>query len=695
MSWLRRMFAESEGRAAPFYGLATGVGVATPLAVGTLTGHAADSVPAGLGAFYVAFAGPRGPYGARARSMLVAVAVVTVFTWFGGLLAGRPVLATLLVPVVAAAGAALPWPGPTAALCTLVAAVRPPTSPVFVNGVLETAGGLWVSVLLLAPWIVDRLRPLRGTLAEAVRAVADAVEAPTEEWGERRKAAYDALRQAHSTCALYGRPGDAERNRPGLFVDALDRVMGEIVASHSLLAALDREAPPPDEWHGEWRAAMAAFAGWLRGLAEAVETGRTPPSRPAAELDRFVRASEQVRLERVESRHDVIGAALVLQVRRSVERITGAVEDATGIAARGLEAGFDLPFPGGRPWRIQLPSGSPGLRHAARVGVAIVVAMALQNGLRLPYGYWLPITVMFCLRDSYGGTVERTVKRVGGATVGATGAAVALAVAPGQATLMILVFAGAAIGFALQPVNHAWWITFATPLTMLLIDFTRPLTWQAAGWRIALTVGGAVVALAAARALWPTGALRTAPERLTRLLHAHAELARTVAELFEGRTDAPIDDRLREAASAAREVEETAVRLAQEPAPPAEPLRGLREATAIARRLRDYAATLAALVRESPVCAGPIPVILRRVADHLDAEADTGSLDLGDLLGELDEYLSRLCRRRRAELAGGARIDAVTVLREALIEVAGARHAVRALAEDARRLAEEGRALMV
>lgn len=93
--------------------------------------------------------------------------------------------------------------------------------------------------------------------------------------------------------------------------------------------------------------------------------------------------------------------------------------------------------------------------------------------------------------------------------------------------------------------------------------------------------------------------------------------------------------------------------------------------------------------------AGPIPAILRRVADHLDAEADTDALDLDDLLGKLDEHLSRLCRRRRAEIAGGARIDAVTSLREALIEVAGARHAVRALAEDAHRLAEQGRALIV
>ena len=311
--------------------------------------------------------------------------------------------------------------------------------------------------------------------------------------------------------------------------------------------------------------------------------------------------------------------------------------------------------------------------------------MAVQNGLRLVYGYWLPITVMFCLRDSYGCTVERVVKRVAGAAVGATGAAVALAVAPGRATLMVLVFAGAALGFALQPVNHAYWGAFATPLIMVLIDFTRPLTWQAAGWRIALTLAGAALALAAARVLWPSAVLRTVPDRLSRLLRTHAYLADAVAALFEGRPDAPVGDRLRDAASAVHEADEAAVRLAQEPSPPADALRRLREAITIARRLRDHLATLAALERD-PVSAGPIPAILRRVAAHLGAEAGGRELHLTGLLEELDDHLSALCRRRRAEIAGGAGIEAVTALREALVQVAGARYAVRALAEDAGRL---------
>ncbi|MCW2860122.1 MAG: hypothetical protein JWP48_1830 [Actinoallomurus sp.] len=704
-SWLREMYAASEGRAAPLYGLVTAVGVTTPLVIGVLTGHAAESVLVGLGVFYVASAGPTGPYGARARSMLTAVAVITVFTWFGGLFSGDPWLATAIIPVVAAIGAAIPWMGPTAALSTLIAAVRPPTSPVVFNGVLEMFGGLWITALMLAPWITHRLRPLRTSVAEAARAVADALDvlpdADFGEWDRRRRRAYDALRQARATYVLYRGGGREEQQRPQRLVEALDRTMDEAVALRSLLTALRRELPP-QQWEQECRAVVTALADRLRGLADAIEGGGgTSPGHGPVALDRFVRVSDDVRREWLEGRSDVVGTALMLQVRRLIGRINATIDGAAQIVSRGLKVGFDTPLPerpagGWARMKEAVGTRSPGFRHAARVGTAIAVAMALANGLRLPHGHWLPITVMFSLRDSYGDTVNRVVKRIGGATVGATAAALALAIAPGKTTLIILVFVGAALGFTLASVNHAYWMTFGTPLTMLLIDFTEPLGWKAAAWRIALTAAGGAIALAAARILWPAGTLNLLPAQLARLLHTHAEMARAVAALFDGDADAPVHRRLREASAAAVDVEESLTRLTQEPAPPEELVRRLREAITIARRLRDYLGTLAALAGEKPVDAGPIPAILERVADHLDAAADdlqAGGLDLDDLLRELDDHLAELSRQRRAELVAGVGDDAVTPLREALVEVAGARHALRALAEDADRLTEEGRAL--
>jgi uncharacterized membrane protein YccC len=681
---LREIYASSGERAAPAYGVVTAVGVTAPLVVGVLTGHAGRSGLVALGAFYVAFAGPKGPYGARARSMLGAVVTVTVFTWLGGSLSGDRWLAPAVVPFVAALGAAVPWLGPTAALCTLVAAIQPATSPVLFDGFLEGAGGLWVSALLLAPWATHRLRPLRESLAGAAHAVADALDAVTEpgSWDESRGRAYDAVGEARATYALYRGGCRDEQQRPRQLVEALERALDETVALRELLAALRGERPQ-GRWEEKYRVALTALADRLRGLAETVERGGVP-----LRSTRSVQVGDDVR-------DGIVGSALAVQVRRIIGRLDATIDGAAEIVARGLKVGFDTPLPGRSAggwerFREAVATRSPGFRHAARVGTAIATAMALDTGLRLPHGHWLPITVMFCLRDSYGDTVERVVKRVGGAAVGGTVAALALAIAPGRATLLVLVFVGAMLGFALASVNHTYWVTFGTPMVMLLIDFTSPLAWRAAAWRVALTVAGGLIALVAARTLWPAGTRRLLPARLARLLRTHAATARALAARFDGDDGAPLDKRLRDAASAAVDVEDPILRLAREPAPPAELLHRLREATAVARRLRDYQRTLGALAEEAPDDVGPIPAILERVAHYLDSGADAllsgerqaADLDLGDLLGEFDDHLSSLCEQRRAR-------GPEATLRTALIEAAGARHALRALTSDADLLRKE------
>ena len=196
--------------------------------------------------------------------------------------------------------------------------------------------------------------------------------------------------------------------------------------------------------------------------------------------------------------------------------------------------------------------------------------------------------------------------------------------------------------------------------------------------------------------LWPSGGRRLIPEQLAGLLRAHARLMRAVAARFDGESEAPIRKRTLDAAASVAELEETTKRLGREPSPPMDLLTRLRATDTAARDVRDDLRTLSTL--EEDLDAGPICAILDRIADHLDARADAltspgeetgadGDLDLGDLLEDLDDHLSSLDRRRRAELSGGVGTEAVTTLRRLLIQAAGARHAVRSLVTDARRLA--------
>lgn len=704
-AWLRDTYSEAEGEPAPVYGAVAAIGVVVPLLVGLLTGHAPESVLAALGAFYVAIAAPGGPYGARARALFVAVAVVTVFTWLGGSVSGHPWLAVAVVPVVATLASMLPWMGATATLCTVLAVVRPASSPVIFDGFLEMAGGLFMSVLLLAPWITQRLRPLRLSLAEAANAVASALDVlpdpgPDDEWIRRRAKAYEAVRQARVTYGLYRTGGRDDQERPRRLIETFRRTMDEAVALRATLGAL-RAEPPPEHWEQELRVAVSSVAARLRLLAGAIEVRGERPlgGTGGVALERFGRATEEVRQDWLAEHSDLISTALLLRVRQTVVRMAGAVDRSRQIVEQGLSFGFEVPrlleLPAGGWTRLKqdVVTRSPGFRHAVRVGVAVAATMALGTGLKLTYGHWLTITVLLSLRDSYGDTVKRVVKRVGGTAIGAIVAALALAIAPGEATLVALVFVGAIFGFTFRSANHAYWMTFGTPMLLLLVDFSNALHWSAAGWRIGLTLSGGLIALAAARALWPTGRLRLIPGELADLLHSHARLVRAVSGRFGGDIEAPIRRRTEDAVAAETELEDTANRLGREPTPPEDLLRRVRGATAAARRVRDDLKTLVALAEED-VDPGPVGTILDRVADHLDARADSSAsdaepaagLDLGDLLEELDDHLSGLDRRRRDEMSGVG-IDAVTTLRRLLVQAAGARHAVRSLAADAERLA--------
>ncbi|TQL97362.1 putative membrane protein YccC [Actinoallomurus bryophytorum] len=704
---LRATYAESEGQAAPVYGTVTAVGVATPLLVGLLTGHAAESVLVALGAFYVALAAPGGPYGARARALLIAVAVVTVFTWLGGSLSGHPWLAVAAVPVVATLASMLPWMGATATLCTVLAAIRPTTSPVIFDGFLEMSGGLFVSALLVAPWITHRLRPLRMSLAEVAGSVAAALDVlatpgpDEEEWTDRRRRAYEAIRQARVTYGLYRAGGRDDQERPRQLIEAFRRTMDEAVALRAMLTAV-RADSPPEHWERECRVAVSSLAARLRLLAGGIEArgGRPLGGDGAVALDRFARVTEEVRQEWLAGQPDLVATALLLRVRQAVERMAASVGRARQILDHGLTLGIDVPHLPERPvggwsrFKEAVRTRSPGFRHAVRVGVAVAAAMALATGLKLPHGHWLTITVLLSLRDSYGDTVKRVIKRVGGTAIGAIVAALALAIAPGEATLVVLIFVGAILGFTFRSANYAYWMMFSTPMVMLLVDFSDALSWSAAAWRIGLTLAGGLLALAAARGLWSSGTPRRVPGQVSELMRSHARLVRAVAARFDGDDEAPVRRRTEDAVAAENDLEESAKRLGREPSPPIGLITGIRAAGTAARSVRDDLKTLVTL-QEEDLDAGPVCVILDRIADHLDAradapEAENGALDLGDLLEEFDDHLSGLDRRRRDELADGVGTDAVTTLRRLLIQAASARHAVRSLVADTESLTATG-----
>ncbi|GAA2442181.1 hypothetical protein GCM10010191_68130 [Actinomadura vinacea] len=744
----REAYARVEGRTTPFYGLAAALAMALPLLVGTRTGHAAQGALIALGAYLVALRTPEGPYGARARNLASAVLVIAVGATIGGNLSGRDWISVIVVPPIVALGSAVPWIGPTAGLAVLLTAIRPPTGDVLYGGFLELLGGLLTTALLLAPWPARRLRPLRTTLAEAAEAVAAALDAVAEDigtpdpgpleaveltdpglasvarkpdWDERRRAASQALTAARATYGFYRSARDREEpTRPERLIDALARIMQETVALRALVEAA-RRRPPDRDWEQEARIAIAALAARVRLVAGAIEaTGKAPlGTLESAAIRRFGRQSEMIRRAGLAGDEDLVAVALIVQIRRSVERIAGSVNTARRLAAGGVRIGFGPPRPlldGAGPtgsWqrlKRAVRSRSPGFREVARVTLIATVAMLVATVLDLPHGQWMTITAMFSLRGTYGQTLDRVVQRVGGTAVGSVIAALLLTLAPDQSATAIIIFVFGLVSFTLRAVNFAYWELFNTVTALMLLGFSTQSTWVDAGERIGLTLAGGLLAFLAVRLLWPTGHVERLPVQLDRLLTVHADLARSVTAVVEGQEERVPHEKLVAAERAAESLTETRTRLAHERLPDDELIARLDAAADAAHRVRDHLIAIGRMTREQEVDAGPLPEILERLADRLEEAADT--LDEPERLDEapadapspderldeefsnLDTHLSALARRRREEVEQGVSADEYTPLRHALLQSSGTRYAVRSLRADTETLIENARATL-
>ncbi|MFI0449110.1 FUSC family protein [Actinomadura sp. 6N118] len=737
----REAYAKIEGRAAPFYGLASSLAIAVPLLVGALTDHAAQGSMIALGAFLVSLRAPEGPYGARARNLGAATIVVAIGATIGGYLSGHIWLAVAVIPPIVALGSAVGWIGPTAGLAVLLTAIRPRAEDVAFNGFLELLGGVLVSVLLLVPWPAFRLRPLRTALSEATEAVAEALDAVAQDigapdasvlnavdltnpglaavvhkpdWEQRRRAASRALTAARTTYGLYraGRGGREEPTRPERQIEVLARILHETVALRALVEAA-RRRPPQRDWEMEVHVAIAALVARLRLLAGATETtGQTPlGSVESAAIRRLGRQSEVIRRAGLAGDEDLVAAALIGQVRRSIDRIAANMESARRIVAGGLRMGLGPPRPLGTtgPASIWDRAGtavrtrSPSFRQVMRISLAVAVAMAIAAALKLPHGHWLTITVLLTMRDTYGDTVELVVQRVGGTAIGSAIAAVLLALAPGQIVAAIVLFVFGLLAFTLRSVNFTYWALFGTPLAMMLMDFSVPSDWTAAGERIALTIAGALLTVLASRLLWPTGYAERLPVQLGHVLSAHADLARAAAAVVQDEHERLPHDKVMAAELATEAVTEARNRLGKERVPDTERIARLRATAEAAHRVRDHLIAVARMSREQEIESGPVPEILDRIADLLEETAATvddlepASMDplepdprLDEEFAALDTYLTKITRRRRAEVEGGVETDAFTPLRHALLQASGVRYTLRALRGDVTDLIDSG-----
>ncbi|MFI1972093.1 FUSC family protein [Streptomyces cinnamoneus] len=160
------------------------------------------------------------------------------------------------------------------------------------------------------------------------------------------------------------------------------------------------------------------------------------------------------------------------------------------------------------PWtalREAVTHKTPEFRHAVRVCACFTSSYTFMTLLHLPHANWALVGILTTLRADWSRTRSRIVKRLTGMLAGClfTAPLLALTTTPLAAALAITVCGG--IARPMRQFNYGFWPVFATPVLLLLTDFSTELTWVDVTERLTTNALGALIA-AIAMLLWPAPA---------------------------------------------------------------------------------------------------------------------------------------------------------------------------------------------
>ena len=468
------------------------------------------------------------------------------------------------------------------------------------------AGGLWASLLTLGLWRLHPHQPARRALGACYHAlsalVGDMTSVLTEDGDARRWARHareyrritreriETARDNLLGAVRWLGPGSVRAAQGLIRLEVAEQVFGHIIALSDLL---EPEGERPDRA----QARLAALHGLrrlrllLRVLARAITTDRLGHTRLIDQLLAGMDAQAATLPP-----DDPVGAALTAITERM--RIAVTVT-APATARPGVDAA-------GRPppllprlvttLRANLTRDSLPLRHALRVVVLGVPALAVTMIWYGPYVHWLTITLLVTLQPYYAQTFTRALERVGGTVLGGLFAAAIglLFTTPTALTTGTIVFLLGAM--AVRYVSFALFIAVLTPMIVLLSESGLPghSELMVAALRGGFTLLGGVIALAGCFLLWPAWDTTRLTAELRTAITAHGTYAAAVLSWLLGELPGTELPAMRRAAGlATNNVEASLSRALLEPA--RLDRRKLERAMLIDAALRRFAGRLSVL----------------------------------------------------------------------------------------------------
>ena len=583
----------------PVLSLRHGVIVAAALAGGFGLDEPRLGFAAAMGALQVGFYDTRTPYRARLETMAAATVALALAATIGAASHGTPAVADIVTVLAAFAGGLMAAVGPNATLAGIHSTVLILVFSSVANGNPATVGlgvfigGALQSLVSLGGWARGRYSPEERALTRAWGALADLGVQPDD---VSDRTALLALADAASTLATSSARGSDGQRMRGL-LDRADWLRLELVA-------LGRRA---DAGAARLRDATSnAIAGVTEAL---LLEGPARVTAGAAALAGFQRATAEpegmppVRLTAVEREvHDTVA---LLDPTWTADARTPPLRHRQG--PRDL---LHTVTAAAHP-------GSPLLRHALRLALAVAVAHVVAAAVGLDRGYWVAMTAVIVLRPDYSSTLQRGLGRVVGTLVGVLIAwgTVSL-LSPGRVGLVLLVGVFATATYLLMRTNFALGAAALTALITCLLEVEgQPVTATAADRLVDTVVGGAIAL--AVYLLLPTWQGDDLPAVVARSVDASRAWAGTVlGGLVDRRTyDADVAHALGSGARRARAEAELAVEGAKgEPRRSAERLETAVAIVAANRRLNRALLSLEVAAR-TPLRDRPE---LSGTARHLD-----------------------------------------------------------------------------
>ena len=557
-NFLKFLIQSEPGKPAIANGLRSVVVLGIPMLVGHLIDQKDGGLFFGLVAYLVNLANVGGPYQSRAKAIAIATFGIAISVFVGTLVGGIPALAVVLTffwglgsGLALLYGSAGINVGLVVCLAFIVTSAQPGSSGVAMMSALfcVVAGG-WGAFISLFMWPFRPDRPLQNDTAECFWALETYLQAYEGQVATTAtilpiRTALDTARTSVGTARIGSSAPSWLDGQLLVLIQDGDRLLGSSIALTEILAT--HFTPPKNPIVGQLiDDALAQLAIVLRSIGKVI-TGKSS-SIDFGELHRIKEALTAQQLTTVSPKTDDIDRVALNQLVLTIAKLIEQLEY-TAVSARSLTDNrrqsdrntIDLLplITAEQPSFVSLLTenftlSSAIFRHALRLGFSLSLGVALSKIANLPMGYWIPIAIILGLRTNFGSTFQRFVQRIGGNVLGAVLATIIVATISSRPILDIIILLVVFFGIALTKIRYGYAVVCLSMFVLLVSDFSHPLGWEFAGFRVLNTFIGAGIALGSHYLFRSDCERHPLPTQLATALRADRQYFSDVMAVYQG-----------------------------------------------------------------------------------------------------------------------------------------------------------------